>query len=370
MKTDRQTELTNNSNGRIGSFVGLKAIALILVFMWHSKIPRPEMDIGARACEFLFLCSGFLVAWNGRRKGENICSYKESLRIVMRKLSLFWPLHFITFLFVFFLATENPFTKYNAVRGVLNLLLLQSWGRTRDLYFSFNGTTWFLSCLMFCYFLSPIIIRLSKSKRSSGICFAIAFAIRIAIEYLSISAQWWNGSMPIHTHPVVRILEFSLGAFISAFVSSVPLKAEMKKRDRLIFFSALEVLTLFIVCWSFKRSGGLWMRYEYIACLCVLLLVFAFDSGIVSRLLSTKPFVLFSLVQMEFYIIHHTVNLVWINHPILMPENIYLETFLCFVISYTLAILYKRFASEKLTSVMQTVFKNCMRVLGVNSLMI
>lgn len=64
----RQTELSDSGHERIGSFVGLKAIALILVFMWHSKVPRPEMDIGARACEFLFLCSGFLVAWNGRHK--------------------------------------------------------------------------------------------------------------------------------------------------------------------------------------------------------------------------------------------------------------------------------------------------------------
>lgn len=365
----RQTELSDSGHERIGSFVGLKAIALILVFMWHSKVPRPEMDIGARACEFLFLCSGFLVAWNGRHK-QYTCSYKESLRIVMRKLASFWPLHFITFLLVFFLATKDPFTKYNAVRGVINLLLLQSWGRTRDLYFSFNGTTWFLSCLMFCYFLSPIIIRLSKSKRSAGVCFASAFAIRIAIEYLSISAQWWNGSMPIHTHPVVRVLEFSLGAFISTLVSSVSSGTEIEKRDRFAFFSALEILTLFIVCWAFKRSGGLWMRYEYTACLCVLLLVFAFDAGLVSRLLSTKPFMLFASIQMEFYIIHHTVNLIWIKHPVLMPENIYLETLACFAISCISAVLYKHFASKKLASAMLAAFKGGMRFLGVNAAMV
>jgi len=40
---------------RIGSLSGLKVIALILLFCWHSSIPNPHVDIGARACEFFFV---------------------------------------------------------------------------------------------------------------------------------------------------------------------------------------------------------------------------------------------------------------------------------------------------------------------------
>lgn len=44
---------------RIGSLAGLKVIALLLLFWWHSPIPNPNVDIGARVCEFFFVVSGF-----------------------------------------------------------------------------------------------------------------------------------------------------------------------------------------------------------------------------------------------------------------------------------------------------------------------
>ena len=37
-------------NARIGSLMGLKVIAILLLFWWHSDIPNPVIDLDARTC--------------------------------------------------------------------------------------------------------------------------------------------------------------------------------------------------------------------------------------------------------------------------------------------------------------------------------
>lgn len=54
---------------KIESFNSLKAIMLLILFYWHSPIPRYGLgDLGARTCEFLFVISGFCVAYNWEKK--------------------------------------------------------------------------------------------------------------------------------------------------------------------------------------------------------------------------------------------------------------------------------------------------------------
>lgn len=68
-----------NISNRIQSFYGLKLIALFAIFWWHSGAPQPNVNLGARACEFFFVVSGFLVMHNSINKNiENTWSCLES----------------------------------------------------------------------------------------------------------------------------------------------------------------------------------------------------------------------------------------------------------------------------------------------------
>lgn len=107
---------------RIGSLSGLKVIALILLFWWHSPIPNPHVDIGARACEFFFVVSGFLVSYNYSNKMMP-ATWKESCLYVKKKLSRMWPLHFVAFLICLFLMPiSDIFTKKTVFEALINLL--------------------------------------------------------------------------------------------------------------------------------------------------------------------------------------------------------------------------------------------------------
>lgn len=93
-----------NRQKSINSIIGIKAIAMLLLFWWHSSIPRPTVDIGARTCEILFVVSGFLVGYNYFNR-DVPATWKESIRYAAGKIIKFWPLHFATTIFVMLL---NP----------------------------------------------------------------------------------------------------------------------------------------------------------------------------------------------------------------------------------------------------------------------
>ena len=45
----------NFAQQHLSSFGGIKVIAMLLLFWWHSSIPIPNVDLGARTCELLFV---------------------------------------------------------------------------------------------------------------------------------------------------------------------------------------------------------------------------------------------------------------------------------------------------------------------------
>jgi len=49
----------NFAQQHLSSLGGIKVIAMLLLFWWHSSIPIPNVDLGARTCELLFVTSVF-----------------------------------------------------------------------------------------------------------------------------------------------------------------------------------------------------------------------------------------------------------------------------------------------------------------------
>ena len=200
-----KTKQIGNRQRPIGSLNGLKVIAMLLLFWHHSTIPKLPVDIGARTCEFLFVASGFLVAYNYFYI-DRPATWKESFRYAYSKVIKFWPLHFFTMLLVMGVKVRPIFTFTNLITAILNSLLLQAWSPYPEVYFSYNGASWFLSALIFCYFMSPLLLQfIKKVKKSIGL-FIIVFIIRYMVEYTAVlySGQFLN--LQIHTSPIVRFL--------------------------------------------------------------------------------------------------------------------------------------------------------------------
>ncbi len=145
---------------RLRSLQGLKALAIILMFYWHCPINNSPVDLGARICEFFFVASGFTMAYS-YLQGDKLATFKETLGYTKRKLFQIYPLYFVAFILCIrprYLAL----TIKSIVTILLNLTMLQAWSFDSEVSMSFNGTSWFVSCLMFCYLMTFIFFRIIR----------------------------------------------------------------------------------------------------------------------------------------------------------------------------------------------------------------
>lgn len=69
------------------------------------------------------------------------------------------------------MALEGAIEKYKVdFNAVLNKrFLLQSWSLNSQTFFSFNGTSRFLSSILFCYFISSFLLMIISSKKRATI---------------------------------------------------------------------------------------------------------------------------------------------------------------------------------------------------------
>lgn len=335
---------------KIYSFTGLKCIAMMLLFWWHSTIPNPSIDLGARTCEFLFLCSGFLVAYN-YLDVEFPSTWKQSVIYATKKISSFWPLHFLTFLVLFFFVSAKPlFTKENILTGFMNVTLIQSWSPDVNVYSAFNGASWFLSSLIFCYFMSPLFIGILRNVKKPIVWFAMAGTLRSVIEIVEVMApgQFWT--MNIHIHPFVRCIEFFIG--MTCYMAYKKIREKNISRMTCTLCETMALGLIVVISIVFNNHL---IRAIFILCMCPVILVFAVGKGVVSKMLSNKVMIKFSEIQFEFFIIHQAMIKIFAKYVLM--ENIIFYNIACFGAILVCSYLYHKYIGYKLKNVMMCVFE-------------
>ena len=296
-----------NSKQRIVSLASLKVIALFSLFWWHSALPNPRVDLGARACEFFFVVSGFLVAYNYSSTTIDP-TWKQSFLYVRKKLSAMWPLHLIMFLVCLVLMPVSEIVNKKTVfEALMNLTLLQSWSLNTHTFFAFNGTSWFLSTILFCYFISPFLLLSVINTKRAIISLIIALGMRLLIEVQQVlygaDITAWN----LHVSPVVRGLEFYAG--MALYPLSVKIKSKFSDSTNYTFSiaSISEILIMILSIYLLIYYSGIWMRGQYVCMFCALICIYSFDLGVVSKLLSTSLFKIFAGIEFEFFIMHQVI---------------------------------------------------------------
>lgn len=79
--------------------------------------------------------------------------------------------------------------------------------------FSHNGGSWFISCILICYFVYPLIQTLTKSLTDSTRIRIIL--ILVVILLWSPFVQHYFDLQTIYSNPFFRVLEFSIGVLVS-----------------------------------------------------------------------------------------------------------------------------------------------------------
>ena len=196
----------------------IKFLAMIKIIKWHFyKWDKISIDYGARMCEILFISSGFLVGYNYYDKNM-VCDYATSFKYSYKHLRTFYPLTFLNILYGYFVGfgkiyNLNNLTKFSIL--ISNLLLLNSWSRYTKHIAIFYGINWFLSALLFCYFLVPLLLKGIKNIKNSIILFIIISLSRILCEEFVHNGMINIFDANFHRGPIIRLIEFYMGMLLT-----------------------------------------------------------------------------------------------------------------------------------------------------------
>lgn len=352
----------NKSQMHIDSLTGIKAIAMLLLFWWHSGIPSPKTDLGARTCELLFVASGFLVGYNYYFK-EMPATWRASVEYSLKKVIKFWPLHMLMLLWMIsgVLISGQVFDGREAIRALLNALLLQSWSPYSYMFFSFNGASWFLSSLIFCYFMTPMLLRLSKKLKGSVILFFVIVALRYLLENITVHNPNTYFDFFVHTSPVIRCFEFFAGMLMVPMFFKLK---DTKLTDNFWICTFVEVVTMAMVIALAIYKNDTWLRGKFVAVFTILVFVFAYDGGLVSKLLSIQPFKWFGKIQFEFFIIHQAFMFRMTDTYLKLFKDWKLVNIAIFISILVCAIIYKIWLSKPLSRLTQQVIRGTAQSLG------
>lgn len=347
---------------RIDSLAGLKVLAMIAIFWWHSVLPNFGVDLGARACEFFFVVSGFLVLYN-HYNNPMPANFKTALYYVSDKLCKMWPLHFLCFVAVYILNVRS-FSIETLINSIINLLCIQAWSSNLKVAMSFNGVSWFLSAILFCYFVTPFLLKLFKNKKSVCVSLIVGLLLRIILEFLSRNVEFPFYKIQIHTNPVVRCLEFFLG-MVTAYLF-IKRKAVKNKIvctiAEIITTLGLIAIVLIFVSYDIKAYRAL-----YVILFCVIVYVFAGNTGLLSKVLSIKQIRWLSNIQFEFYLLHSVVLkyvatiLEMIGVSLTVPLVILVVVISEFVLAILISIIYKKLIYKKTTLIMKKFFRGILK---------
>jgi peptidoglycan/LPS O-acetylase OafA/YrhL len=306
---------------------------------------------------FFFLSSGFMLAlkYVDNYKTVTYDNYKD---FIIRRISKTYPLYFITMTVVFVVSLISQHSIADSIKLLVKLALCIPMMQTLTIKYwgLFNSAAWFISCLFILHLLTPLILKFSYSIRDNNkiilsllllayltLCLAF-FATRQLISAGYITEVNWE--FLVYTTPYFRIFDFLIGICLGMYFKNKRISKNFNKTS----FSIIEVLSvgiaLFIYFWGIHQNLYI-VTLAYIPIMTLVIYVFAFDSGVISRLLATPYLVRLGNISMDFYLIHYVVILYggaglikYFGHT---PNLLIIFCILLFMLSASLAVVSHRF---------------------------
>jgi peptidoglycan/LPS O-acetylase OafA/YrhL len=185
---------------------------------------------------FFFILSGFILTHVYRSQIDG--SRKENKKFFIARFARIYPLHFATFLIaVPLMFWGQEIDLRGCLIGLSNATLTQSYVPIKELYFSFNGPSWSVSCEVFFYLCFPFLLGFFNKIGKLKYYLTAVSALAILILPHFIAIQWQHGLFYINQ--IFRVVDFILGMVL------YDLYVQLKNKKALINFTRLELLRSF-----------------------------------------------------------------------------------------------------------------------------
>lgn len=298
----------------------LRGLAFLSIFIYHAGLIPSG---GALGVSIFFVLSGFLLMY--RSNGEQMeCSPVNNFKYSWKHIRKIYPLHLIMSAVALPILFHNFCSKTNAalnigVRIGVNVFLIQSWFPWQSIRYSMNNLSWFLSCMVFLYFIFPPIhnwlVKIEGIKRKAIIALS-AWILMWVLGYLANEFCVRYGFTPsfcqglTYNFPIYRMGDF----FIGCIVGSVYKKIDFNLSKRA--FTIIETVVLIIsiayifVNWNdivFENFGRrFWESVPALIPLSIVIvsLFMRAGGGVTQFMSSTKYIVRLGDISGDAYLIH------------------------------------------------------------------
>jgi peptidoglycan/LPS O-acetylase OafA/YrhL len=269
---------------------------------------------------FFFALSGYILAY----AYPDFSKPGAIRKFYVARVARVWPLHIATMLiWVLLIYKLDPAVmqwENGIVRIIATVFMVQSWVPIEVWATSVNGVSWSISTEIFFYLLFPIIV--SQFSRRWKFVVGIELLLIVAILIFSSSLPKQDpfsvslNSM-IYFFPPARLLEFIVGVGLFYVTRNITVSeiALTKIQWTLIEVAALIFTFLLMLMTKSHAIEDMIGRNVsfYIStagsfpAFAILIGVYSFEMGYVSRVLRTRPFVFLGELSFALYLVHYAV---------------------------------------------------------------
>ncbi len=328
-------------------YIGLDIFRILLaleIFMFHSNghlkcsygriVNALLTHFGAVTMTAFFILSGYLIGYvHGKSDFSHIKVIKTFY--IKRLIAILPSYYFVAILFIAFLR-KNTWLEHMVLFPVEAIGYQSSFTSLFD--YSHNNGTWFVSCILFCYLLYPlmhIIVKQLKQK-TKYIVFAVSAFILLYAPVVSLFFKIRG----IYTVPIFRALEFFLGVLLTSMEESWPNERASLRTKLLIACGILWMGCSSLLYYAIKKISFFsdYMLYSIFFLPVWVILILLFKRINIKRSWIKRIIVFFSSIAYDIFLVQFFV---WplqkkIDQIILFPNS--LRIICSFVICISFAI--------------------------------
>lgn len=292
---------------KIESLTGVRFIAAFIVLIGHfvgsTKFPTLH-NMSAISVQLFFVLSGFVM----------YISYSEKLhtihfgKFLFLRIARLYPAFILTVICAtVFIALIFPSTEI-LKHFLIDITMTQSWWGSISLAFSpIDGPIWSVSTEFLFYIIFFIVFR-NVSLKINMLMFIVYFTAWICIlRHYSISLDYYPFMWLYYVNPYYRFCDFWIGCFFAIIYKRNYIGINLFLKTKKMLITVIEVILFILLFGSqyFFPFDKCWWVLNIISVICgVLVLLLTFNYGLLSKLFSTRVFVLLGDASYSLYLIH------------------------------------------------------------------